>query len=80
MDLNQKQTNTILKALQIASYFTKTVYAQQAMEAMISSPATERREMFLSLQVTTVDSAAEFDALIPYFKELASRYYKQQDE
>lgn len=79
MDLNQKQTNTILKALQIASYITKTVYTQQAIIALISSP-TEEKERILSHQVTTVDSAAEFDALIPDFKELASRYYKQQDE
>lgn len=79
MDLNQKQTTTILKALQIASYLAKTVYTQQAINALISLPEAER-EKILSLQVTTVDSAAEFDALIPDFKELASRYYKQQEE
>jgi hypothetical protein len=51
-----------------------------AVEARISSPEKESKEKFLSQQVITVDAADEFDALIPDIKELASRYYKQQDE
>lgn len=79
MDLNQKQTTTILKALQIASYVAKTVYSHQAITALFFSPGAEK-EKVLSLQATTVEAAEEFDALIPDFKELANRYYKQQDE
>lgn len=80
MDLNIKQINTILKALQIASETTKIHHAQECVKERIYSKNETGREAYYAEQVKAIDLASDFDKLITDFQRLSNRNNQQLNQ
>lgn len=80
MDLNIKQINTILKALQIASETTKIQYAQECVKERIYSQNKTGSEAYHAEQTRAIELAEDFDKLIPDFQSLSNRNNQQLNQ